>query len=328
MKRKNTLLILGLSLVVAAVLLMAGCGKKEAVSEVKYPVKPVNLIIAFTAGGSSDVQARIVDKYWKEEFGQNLVFQFKVGAGGQVGFTEIAKAAPDGYTIGGVNVPHIVLQALSPQATFSKDDFIMLAQAVNDPLVVAVRKESPIKTLEQLLGEAKAKDGKLTLGIVGTYSGHHIAALKFMDITKTKFSLVPFQGAADQNVALLGGHVDAMIGNLNDVMRDLGKFNLLGIASDKRHPYVKDVPTVKEQGLDFTADIRRGFAVPKGTDPAVVKKLRDSLAKISAKPEYLADMEKIGQPGEYLSGEEFQKYIDAYHNEAKTLMEKYGLLKK
>jgi len=323
MKKITWIMVLMVSLAV-----LSGCGKKEATAEVKYPAKPVNLIIAFTAGGSSDVQARIVDKYWKEEFGQNLVFQFKVGAGGQVGFTEIAKASPDGYTLGGVNVPHLVLQALSPQATFKKDDFIMIAQVVNDPQVIAVRKTSDIKTLQQLIQETKAKDGKMTLGIVGTYTGHHVAALKFMDLTGTKYSLVPFQGTADQNVALLGGHVDVMIGNLNDVMRDLEKFTLLGIASEKRHPYIKDVPTFKEQGLDFVADIRRGFAVPKNTNPAVVKKLRDGFAAITAKQEYIKDMETIGQPSEYLSGEDFQKYIDNYHNEAQQLLEKYGLLKK
>jgi tripartite-type tricarboxylate transporter receptor subunit TctC len=323
MKKITWILVLMVSLAV-----FSGCGKKETTAEVKYPTKPVNLIIAFTAGGSSDVQARIVDKYWKEEFGQNLVFQFKVGAGGQVGFTEIAKASPDGYTLGGVNVPHLVLQALSPQATFKKDDFIMIAQVVNDPQVIAVRKASDIKTLPQLIQETKAKDGKMTLGIVGTYTGHHVAALKFMDLTGTKYSLVPFQGAADQNVALLGGHVDVMIGNLNDVMRDLDKFTILGIASEKRHPYIKDVPTFKEQGLDFVADIRRGFAVPKNTNPAVVKKLRDSFAAIAAKKEYIKDMETIGQPSEYLSGEDFQKYIDNYHMEAQKLLEKYGLLKK
>lgn len=323
MKKITWILVLMVSLAV-----FSGCGKKETTAEVKYPIKPVNLIIAFTAGGSSDVQARIVDKYWKEEFGQNLVFQFKVGAGGQVGFTEIAKASPDGYTLGGVNVPHLVLQALSPQATFKKDDFIMIAQVVNDPQVIAVRKASDIKTLPQLIQEAKAKDGKMTLGIVGTYTGHHVAALKFMDLTGTKYSLVPFQGTADQNVALLGGHVDVMIGNLNDVMRDLDKFTILGIASEKRHPYIKDVPTFKEQGLDFVADIRRGFAVPKNTNPAVVKKLRDSFAAIVAKKEYIKDMETIGQPSEYLSGEDFQKYIDNYHIEAQKLLEKYGLLKK
>lgn len=329
MKRKfSGIVIAALLVAFAAAALVGGCGTKETKSEKKYPAKPVNLIIAFTAGGSSDVQARIIDKYWKEEFGQNLVFQYKVGAGGQVGFTEITKAPPDGYTIGGINVPHIVLQALSPQATFKKEDFTMLCQVVNDPQVIAVRKESKIKTLDDLLKEAKANEGKVNLGIVGTYTGHHVAALKFMDLTGTKFSLVPFQGAADQNVALLGGHVDVMIGNLNDIMRDLDKFTILGIASEKRHPYIKDVPTFKEQGLDFTADIRRGFAVPKNTDPAVVKRLREGLAKICAKPEYLADMEKIGQPGEYLSGEEFQKYIDAYDKEATVLLGKYGLLKK
>lgn len=327
MKMTRIALLLSAAALLAA-LALGGCARKEAAPAAKYPEKPINLIIAFTAGGSSDVQARIVDKYWKQEFGQNLAFQFKVGAGGQVGFTEIAKAQPDGYTIGGVNVPHIVLQALSPQATFRKDDFVMLAQVVNDPLVVAVRKESNIRTLSQLLDEAKAKDGKMTLGIVGTYTGHHVAALKFMDLTGAKFSLVTFQGAADQNVALLGGHVDAMVGNLNDVMRDIDKFTILGLAAEKRHPFIKAVPTFREQNLDFVADIRRGFAVPAKTDPAVVKRLRDGFARIAVNKDYLADMEKIGQPSEYLSGEDFQKYIDDYNIEARRLLEKYGLLKK
>lgn len=324
-RKKTTYLLIAIFLVAA---LISGCAKKEAAAVSKYPDKPVDMIIAFTAGGSSDVQARIVEKYWKQEFGNTLIFQYKVGAGGQVGFTELAKARADGYTVGGVNYPHIVLQALSPQATFSKDDFVAIAQVVNDPQLIAVRKESSIKNLNELLAAAKANEGKLTLGIVGTYSGHHVAALKFMDLTGTKYSLVTFQGAADQNIALLGGHIDVMVGNLNDVMRDIGKFTILGIAADKRHPYIKDVPTFKEQNVNFVADIRRGFSVPKNTDPLVVKRLRDGFAKIAVNKEYLADMEKIGQPSEYLSGEEFQKYIDNYHNDAKAILEKYGLLKK
>lgn len=324
-RKKNAYLLIAVFLVVA---LISGCAKKETAAVSKYPDKPVDMIIAFTAGGSSDVQARIVEKYWKQEFGNTLVFQYKVGAGGQVGFTELAKARADGYTVGGVNYPHIVLQALSPQATFSKDDFVAIAQVVNDPQIIAVRKESSIKNLNELLAAAKANEGKLTLGIVGTYSGHHVAALKFMDLTGTKYSLVTFQGAADQNIALLGGHIDVMVGNLNDVMRDIEKFTILGIAADKRHPYIKDVPTFKEQNVNFVADIRRGFSVPKNTDPLVVKRLRDGFAKIAVNKEYLADMEKIGQPSEYLSGEEFQKYIDNYHNDAKAILEKYGLLKR
>ena len=324
---KFILLALALALVMAVAL--SGCGGgKDNKPAPKFPTKPINMIIAFTAGGSSDVQARIVDKYWKDEFGSNLSFQYKIGAGGQVGFTDITKAPKDGYTVGGVNVPHIVLQALSPQATFKIEDFTMLCQVVNDPQVVAVRKESSIKTLADLLKEAKAKDGKMTMGIVGTYTGHHVAALKFMDLTGTRYSLVPFQGAADQNVALLGGHVEVMIGNLNDIMRDLGKFNILGIAAEKRHPYIKDVATFKEQKMDFVADIRRGFAVPKGTDPAAVTRLREGFAKICAKPEYIADMEKIGQPSEYMSGEDFEKYINGYNKEATMLLDKFGLLKK
>jgi len=224
MKTRKKIAYLMIAMLLIVMALISGCAKKEAAAVSKYPDKPVNMIIAFTAGGSSDVQARIIDKYWKQEFGNTLVFQYKVGAGGQVGFTDLAKAPADGYTVGGVNYPHIVLQALSPQATFSKDDFIAIAQVVNDPQIIAVRKESPIKNLTELLNAAKANEGKLTMGIVGTYSGHHVAALKFMDLTGTKYSLVTFQGAADQNIALLGGHIDVMVGNLNDVMRDIDKF--------------------------------------------------------------------------------------------------------
>ena len=136
MKRKVKYLVC-LVLMTALLATLVGCSNNNQGSEgetVAYPTKPVNLIIAFTAGGSSDVQARIVEKYWKEHFNnQPLVFDYQVGAGGQVGFTEITQSKPDGYTFGGINVPHIVFQALSKQATFKTDDFAYIAQVVKDP---------------------------------------------------------------------------------------------------------------------------------------------------------------------------------------------------
>ena len=108
-----------------------------------YPEKPINMIIAFTAGGSSDVQARIMQKYWNKYAPQPWVFVYKPGAGGIIGFTEIAKARPDGYTIGGLNVPHIILQPLAQNAQFTPDSFKYICQVVNDPQCIAVRKDSP-----------------------------------------------------------------------------------------------------------------------------------------------------------------------------------------
>lgn len=328
MKRMRLTVALFLVLFVAAI--AGGCGgtKKEAAAP-KYPTKQVNTIIAFTAGGSSDVQARIVEKYWKKHFNdQPMVFDYKVGAGGQVGFTEIARAKPDGYTIGGINVPHTAIQSLSPQATFKIEDFSYIAQVVADPNLLAVKADSPIKDLKGFIEEAKKKDGKMTVGIVGTFTAHHLALLQMQEVLGIKVTPVPFTGAADQNVALMGGHIDAMIGNLNDVMRDLTKFKLLAIATENRHEWVKDVPTFKEQGYNFLSDIRRGFAAPKGLDPAVLNQLREGFKAICNDPAYLEDMKKIGQPSAYLNGDEFEKVTKQYYDTSKVLVEKYGLNKK
>ena len=322
MKKKLVWLLI-LSLVVSVVLV--GCGTKKAE---KYPSKDITMIIAFTAGGSSDVQARIVEKYFKQEFGVNTIITYKTGAGGAVGFGEIAKAKPDGYTIGGINVPHIVLQPLGQETQFTPDSFEYIAQVVNDPTVIAVKKDSPIKDLNDLIERAKKEPEKVTLGNVGTLTGHHITSLEFMDKTNTKFTLIPYKGAADEIAALLGGHVDAIVGNLNDVMRDTDKIRVLAIATKERHKMAPDWPTFKEQGVDLVSGITRHFAAPKGTPPEIVKRLREGFKNITSKPEYLEDMKKIGQPAEYLDGPEVEKMVKEESIKAKALLEKYGLLKK
>lgn len=324
MMKRIIALVLSLLLIGAALGTLSGCGKKAGV--LVYPGKPVKLIIAFTAGGSSDVQARIVEKFWKNHFNnQPLVFTYVTGAGGQVGFTEITKALPDGYSIGGINVPHIVFQSLSSSATFKVDDFAYICQSVKDPLLLAVKKDSPVKTLQDFINLAKIKDGKFNVGIVGPFTAHHIGILQLAELMNVKVNPVIFKGAADQNVALLGGHVDAMLGNLNDVMRDKDGFTILALADDLRHPWLKDVPTFKEVGVNFKADIRRGFAAPKNVNPEVLAILREGFKKISTDPEYLKEMEKIGQPSDYLSGEEFEKYVLDYTKNAKEIIDKYGL---
>lgn len=324
----------GILVVVGLLLTAVGCSTPKSAQpatatagKLDYPTKPITMIIAFTAGGSSDVQARIVEKYWKEEFGQSLVFMYKTGAGGAIGFNEIAKAPKDGYTIGGVNLPHIVLQPMGQGAQFSVDDFDYLAQVVNDPQVFAVNKKSQFNSLKDFVSAAKKDPGKYTVGIVGTYTSTHMAILDLEDKAGIKVTLVNFKGSADQNAAVLGGQVDAMMGNLDDVMRDLDNYKVLGVATPKRHSLAPDVPTFAEQGYNVISDVRRGFVVPKGTDSAIVKRLRDGLYRITHRPDYLADMEKIGQPTEYMSGEDFDKYVHDYNSYAQDLLKKFNLLK-
>lgn len=325
--RKTTLRRLALLFsVMVFVFAVSGCGQKES-KESKYPTKQVNMIQIFTAGGPLDVQSRVVDKYWKNHFNnQPLVFDYKVGAGGQVGMTEIARANPDGYTIGGISFPHIVLQSLGKQATFKLEEFVFISQGVVDPTVLAVNNSSKIKSVKDFIEAAKSKNGEITVGIVGTLTGQHIALLKMMDILNIKVKPVVFPGSADQNTALRGGHIDAQLGNLTDIMRNKDAFRSIAIATAEKHKWLPDTPTFKEQGYNLISDIRRGFAVPAKTDPAIVKKLREGMEKISKDPEYLKDMEKAGLYAEYMSGEDWQKYMEKYREQASIVMKKHGLI--
>lgn len=323
------LLIIGFVLTLG----LTGCQKADEKQEAgkveeNYPSKDITVIIPFTAGGASDVQARIVEKYFKDEFGVNMIITYKEGAGGEVGFTEIAKAKTDGYTIGGLNIPHIVLQPLARETDFTIDSFAYIGQVVNDPQLIAVMKDSKYNTLQELIDDAKANPGKITLGNVGTFSGHHIASLNFMDLTDTEFTLIPYKGSADEIVALQGGHVNAIMGNLNDVMRDLEKYKILGITTEERHALAPDVPTFKEQGIDMTQGITRLFAAPKGIAPEKLARLQEGFERIAKNPEYLKDMEKIGQPEEWLTGAQVEEQLKKEVETATRLLEKYNLLDK
>lgn len=294
-----------------------------------YPDKPVTNIIAFTAGGSSDVQARIMQKYWNKYAPQPWVFVYKPGAGGMIGFTEIARAKPDGYTIGGMNVPHLILQSLAQNAQFKPDDFEYLCEVVNDPQSITVRKDSPFKSVAEIVEYATKNPGKLKVGLSGPLSGHHMMLLDWQKkLPDAKLSPVFYKGAADQNAALLGGEVDMMFGNLNDVMRSLDEFRVLALAAEKRNDFLPDVPTMREGDIDIVSDIRRCFAAPKGVDPEKIKTLREIFRKISMDPDYIADMKKAGQPYEYMSGEDFAKYIDSQTEKARQALSEAGLLKK
>lgn len=327
--KKNKILVSIVGMVLILALALTGCGQKtEATTKEKYPTKPLNMVIAFSAGGSSDIQARLMQKYWNKYVPeQPWVFNYKAGAGGAIGFGAIAQAEPDGYTLGGLNVPHMILQPMAQGAQFSIDDFAYISQVVTDPQVLAVEKSSQFKTWKEAIDFAKANPNKLKVGIVGTFTGHHMMLLDLKDKTGIEVTQVVYKGAADQNAALLGKEIDLMIGNVNDVMRSMENMRILGIASEKRNDFLPDVPTLKETGLDLVSDIRRGFAVPKGTDPEKVKFLREAFKKIQEDPEYLADMKKAGQPTDNMSGEEFDKYVHEQQEHNKKLLTKFNLLK-
>lgn len=310
-------------LAAAALTLMA-----PALSFAKYPEKPVSMIIAFTAGGSSDVQARIMQKYWNKLVDQQWNFVYKPGAGGAIGFGEIAMAKKDGYTIGGINVPHLIIQPLAQRAQFKVTDFDYICQVVNDPQAVVVRKDNSLKSFKDILEYARVNPGKLKVGLVGPNSGHHLMILDVQDKFGFPVTEVFYKGAADQNAALLGGEIDVMFGNLNDVMRSLEEMNVLALAAEKRNDFLPDVPTLREEGYDVVSDIRRAFVAPKGLKPEQLTFLREVFKKICEDPEYLRDMKQAGQPAEYMDGDAFFSYMQSQDAAIKAALVKAGIIKR
>lgn len=293
-----------------------------------YPEKPVSMIIAFTAGGSSDVQARIMQKYWDKYVSEPWVFVYKPGAGGIIGFTEIAKSKADGYTIGGLNIPHLSLQSLAQRAAFNPDSFDYIAQVVNDPQCIAVLNSSKFNSFSEIIDYARANPNKIKVGLVGPLSGHHLMFLEFNKLfPDVKLSRVFYKGAADQNAALLGGEVDLIFGNINDVMRSIDEFRVLNVAAENRNDFLPDVPTLRESNIDLVSDIRRVFAAPKGVPAEKLEYLRKIFKKICTDQEYLADMKKAGQPAEYLDGDATRAYIQSQQAKAHKMLDEAGLLK-
>ncbi len=319
----------GVFLAVAVALLLllgAGCGQSQKPQVGKaenYPVKPITIIVPYDPGGGSDLVARILDKHFKEEFGNSLTFVYKPGAGGAVGTTEMAKAPKDGYTIGTLNVPQIVLQALTGSGAFSIDSFEYICQTASDPQVFVTPKNSPYTDLEKFIAAAKANPGKLTVGIPGAMGDGQIAAYMLMEKTGIQVTVVPLKGGSDLLASLLGNHVNAGFANIGVIKSEQEKLNLLGVTYKERHKFLPNTPTFKEKGYDIQSFIGRLFVAPKGVSPEQIKRLEKGFKNIFDKPAFQEDMKKANFSTDWISGGDVKAYLQNYNKEAKVLLDKY-----
>ena len=181
-----------------------------------YPRKAIQMIVAFPAGGSTDIGARIVAAAAEKELGQPVVVVNKVGAGGQLGFTESARARPDGYTLAFINLPAVNTIVLDPErkAVFGVDAYLPVINQVLDPGLIWVRAESPFKTFADLIDAAKKAPGKVSACTTGILSDDHLAILMTNEAAKVDFRIVHFDGSPQQLTGVLGGHVDVAFDNV------------------------------------------------------------------------------------------------------------------
>ena len=218
-----------------------------------YPTRPVSLIVAYPAGGSTDVGARIRPVVAEKKLGQPILVVNKSGAGGQMGWTEIARQKPDGYGIGYINLPTFVLVILDPErkAGFKLDSFVPIINHVLDPGVIWVKADSPTELLKDLIEDVKKRPGEVRVSTTGIMSDDHLAILMLEQAANVKFRLVHLDGSAVQMTATLGGQVDVSFDNVGAVTPRVmsGQVRCLAVMDKERSKFVPDVPTMVDLGF-------------------------------------------------------------------------------
>ena len=271
--------------------------------------RPIEFIVLFPAGSSADVTARLLAEGVAKHLGTNIVVVNRPGGGGAVGYKYAAAQAADGH--------HLVWNSNSISTThhtgmlpFDYRAFTAVARVQNETPLLFVRSEAPWKSLRDIVQQAQAQPGRLTVGNSGTGSHTHFSSVWLFRAAGARVVDVPFN-AAQVVPSLLGGHIDAVVqlpGALAGLVKS-GNVRALVALSGARDPAFPDVPTAREQGVNAVAELWRGVAVPRGTPPRVVARLEDAIRRAVESPEFVRAAEKLLVAPAFLTAAEFGKLI-------------------
>jgi tripartite-type tricarboxylate transporter receptor subunit TctC len=278
-----------------------------------WPQKPVTFIVPFPAGGGTDAFARPIAAQLEQQLGQRIIIENRAGAGGTVGASAAAKAAPDGYTFFVGAAHHTIAPALYPKLDYNiQSDFAPVAVIAQPPQVIVVHPKVQAKTLAELISFAKANPDKLNYASAGNGTTHHLAGELFKLASKSSLTHVPYRGAGPAMQDMVAGQVDVMFDGLGSSAPQIqsGALRGLAVAAPARSSAIPDVPTAKEAGLEgYEVSTWYALWAPKGTPADVVSKMRAEIDKALKAPMITAAWEKNGSPIPTLSGDEFGKFV-------------------
>ena len=292
-----------------------------------YPSRPINLIVMATAGGPTDIAARILGGIAEKLIGQPIVIVNKVGAGGQVGWTELSRQKGDGYYIGMINLPATNTQIIDPdrQAIFNDKSFTPIINQVLDPGVIWVRADSPFKTMQDMVAAAKKAPGTIKAATTGILSDDHLAILMVEEAAPgATFRIVHLDGGAPMLKETLGGNIDVSFDNVGSIVKQVaaGQVRALAVMDPERSKFLPGVPTTKEAGYPTVVmNSTRGIAGPKNMDPKALAKLQTVLKQAMEDPEHVKKLDELGLAVKIMVGAEYQKYFDDMHQTAKRYAE-------
>ena len=278
-----------------------------------FPTKPIHIIVPLPPGGSNDVLARIIGQKMTEAMGQPVIVENKPGAAGNIATDYLAKAAPDGYTIGiAPNQTVAVNPVLYPKLPFDVlKDLEGISMLGRVPLVLVVPPQVKANNVAELIALAKAAPDRLTYASAGSGSPQHMSAEIFKSLTGTRMTHVPYKGSVPALTDVLAGTVNVMFCPINSALPYIrnGRLRALGVTGSKRLPLLADVPTIDETVPNYESDIWIGMIAPAKTPPAIIAKLNAELRRSLNLPDV---RDKLGEQGIFVetsSAQEFNKLI-------------------
>ncbi|HUL20084.1 MAG TPA: tripartite tricarboxylate transporter substrate binding protein [Thermodesulfobacteriota bacterium] len=286
----------------------------------EYPTRPINLLIGFVPGGAVDPTLRVLAAKAGKILGQPFVISNNGGGGGSVALGIIANAKPDGYHLVGCTGPGLVWVPHFQSVSYKLEDFAFVMHYGAPYTGLAVKADSPFKTLKDLVEYAKKNPGKVTYSTTGVGSPMHVSMEFLAKQENLEWTHIPYKGNGPALTALLGGHVTAQVGGPEQMPHiRAGTIRLLAIHTEKRRKILPDVPTFRELGYDFVTEAVFMVAAPKGTPLAYVKKLDDALHQAMEEPEFIQLMENMGMEITYRNAEDLKKYLEDADARARKL---------
>ncbi|AUL48823.1 ABC transporter substrate-binding protein [Bordetella trematum] len=279
-----------------------------------WPSKPITLIVPYAAGGFADTRVRLLARKLGDALQQPVVVENKAGAGGVIGTAMVAKAAPDGYTLGTGNLaPLSVNPTLMPKLSYQVDkDLAPVILIENSPLVLSVNNDVPVSNLQELIALAKQKPGTLTFGSSGVGGAHHLSGEMFREQAGIDISHVPYKGGSLAATDLMGGHITMMFEMGYSALPAIQgkKIHPIAVTSAKRLDVLPDVPTLAEAGLPgFESYNWQGIIAPAGTPKPIIERLNTEFNRILQDPEVQQAIAQTGSQAGGGSPEDFGAFI-------------------
>ena len=321
--------LLTLSGVTLAGMALAACGNAGEEAASKFPERPITMIVAYEAGGGTDVGARLLAPYLEEELGGTVNVVNKPGGGGWVGWNALLSAEPDGYTIGFLNTPNLMSGYLNPELGIERDikDFGLIGNVVTDYGAIAIRPDDErFSNIEELMEYAKTH--RLTATSTGVGSDDQLASLGLNDKYGTKFEGIQSEGAADNVTAVLGGNIDVLFANVGEVtsLHKNGQLKAVAVMAtpEDRADFLKDVPTLSEAGYPGVESwSARGLGTPGNMPEEIRNALVEAGEKAIQNEDYIAELAKQGLKVDYKDPAAYEEMLTTEEDRVKELGDKY-----